>query len=286
MEAALGADGFGVGLVVAALLLGLRHGIDWDHIAALTDISASQDRPRSGFRLGTIYILGHAAVVIVLGVVAISLGSTIPSSVDNVMGKFVGITLVAMGAYILVSLLLYGAQFRMRSRWMLVLSGVRWLAAVARRPGPATTQHDHEHAAAANLHHAGGEPITAGDDARELHAHPHTHGARDGYGTGTAAGIGVIHGVGAETPTQVVIFLAAANAGGFAAGIAVLLVFVVGLVASNLALNLASSFGFLAAGRNPRIRVALGATTAAVSLALGVVLLVGADAGLPTLFVG
>jgi|GEM_PF-3789977 len=56
------------GLVVAALALGLRHGIDWDHIAAITDITASQDSPRAGVKLGTLYVLGHAAVVLVLGV--------------------------------------------------------------------------------------------------------------------------------------------------------------------------------------------------------------------------
>ena len=29
--------------VVAAFLLGMRHGIDWDHIAAITDIGATQE---------------------------------------------------------------------------------------------------------------------------------------------------------------------------------------------------------------------------------------------------
>ena len=34
------------------------------------------------------------------------------------------------------------------------------------------------------------------------------------YGRRTAFGVGMIHGVGAETPTQVLIFLAAAGASG------------------------------------------------------------------------
>ncbi|HEY5640893.1 MAG TPA: hypothetical protein VIW01_12685, partial [Dehalococcoidia bacterium] len=30
-----------VGVISAALALGLRHGIDWDHIAAITDITST-----------------------------------------------------------------------------------------------------------------------------------------------------------------------------------------------------------------------------------------------------
>src|SRR5919197_734526 len=31
----------GMGLLVTALVLGIRHGIDWDHIAAITDITST-----------------------------------------------------------------------------------------------------------------------------------------------------------------------------------------------------------------------------------------------------
>jgi high-affinity nickel-transport protein len=283
MDTQIGTDGLGIGLFAAAAILGLRHGIDWDHIAALTDISASQDEPRSGFKLGTLYIAGHAAVVVALGVVAISLGATIPDSVDDFMSRIVGVTLIAMGVYIAFSLIRHGAQFRMRSRWMVALGGIRWIVAATRRLNPVATYHDHEHAAAADLHHAGGRSAETCDDARDVHAHPHTHVGGGDYGAGTATGVGVLHGVGAETPTQVVIFLAAANAGGVGEGLAVLLAFVLGLVAANTALNLASAFGFLAAGRNPAVKITIGATTAMVSVALGVTLLIGADM-LPAIF--
>ena len=41
-----------VGVLGAALALGIRHGIDWDHIAAITDITstaASLEEPESGW---------------------------------------------------------------------------------------------------------------------------------------------------------------------------------------------------------------------------------------------
>ena len=42
---------FGIGVIVSAFLFGFRHGIDWDHIAAITDITGSQDDRRSAIVL-------------------------------------------------------------------------------------------------------------------------------------------------------------------------------------------------------------------------------------------
>ena len=44
--------GLGVGLMMSAFFLGLRHGVDWDHIAAITDLSATQDSTRRGCSSG------------------------------------------------------------------------------------------------------------------------------------------------------------------------------------------------------------------------------------------
>src|SRR5439155_2897999 len=92
--------------------------------------------------------------------------------------------------------------------------------------------------------------------AAGAHGHQHLHvgHAPDdpfmNYGTATAFGVGMIHGIGAETPTQVLIFLAAAGAGGRVGGLLVLICFLVGLLASNSLIALAGTFGFLAANRN------------------------------------
>jgi hypothetical protein len=34
-------DGGAIALLLTALVLGLRHGVDWDHIAAITDITST-----------------------------------------------------------------------------------------------------------------------------------------------------------------------------------------------------------------------------------------------------
>ena len=132
---------FGLGLIVSAFLFGFRHGIDWDHIAAITDITTSQEDRRDAIVFGTIYALGHALVVFAIGTAAIVLGDQLPDGVDNVMERIVGVTLVVLGVYVFVALVRHGREFRMRSRWMLIFSGARKAYRRVRGSG-ATPEHE------------------------------------------------------------------------------------------------------------------------------------------------
>src|SRR5439155_20973288 len=125
MLATSGAGGFGFGVLLTALWLGFQHGIDWDHIAAITDITSSQEERRESLLYGTLYALGHALVILVLGALAILAGEHLPKGIDSVMTRVVGVTLLILGVYVLYSLIRHGRDFRLRSRWMLVFAGVR-----------------------------------------------------------------------------------------------------------------------------------------------------------------
>src|SRR5438876_2278282 len=236
---------FHVGLLVTAFGFGFRHGIDWDHIAALTDITGSQDDGRRSMVLATMYALGHALVVFSLGVAAILLAERLPAGVDAVMERFVGATLVLLGIYVVVALLRQGRYFRMRSRWMLLFAGVRkgvrWARRTARREVVVVT-HDHAHDPAEPHPDAHERArVLAGGPVRTVtehrHGHRHVGSVPDDpfltYGRATAFGVGMIHGVGAETPTQVLLFVAAAGAGGKPEGLLLLGSFLVGLLSSN-----------------------------------------------------
>ena len=122
-------EGLRAGLLVTATGLGFRHGIDWDHLAAITDLSAAQDSPRRAFGYASCYFVGHGAVIGALGAAAIVAGEHVPGAVDRVMERVVGLTLCALGVYVLVALVRGGRDFRMRSRWMLVFSAIRRLGA-------------------------------------------------------------------------------------------------------------------------------------------------------------
>src|SRR5258708_7465110 len=146
--AVTGAEGLRLGLVAASFGFGFRHGVDWDHLAALTDITGSQETRRRSMFYATLYALGHALVVFALGLAAIVLAEQLPESVDRVMERVVGVTLIALGAYVVVALARHGRNFRMRSRWMLLFTGVRhgrsWLR--SRRSGDLIViEHEHDH---------------------------------------------------------------------------------------------------------------------------------------------
>ncbi|MFP5342839.1 MAG: hypothetical protein ACLGIJ_07950 [Candidatus Limnocylindria bacterium] len=297
----------GIGVLVTGLALGLRHGIDWDHIAAITDITsttaaadvaetaheqqhqhvtghhhghggspelrahdagpgaASIAPPVSGgsgvagwggrieaIRLGTLYALGHGIVVILLGIAAISFGAILPDWLDPIMGRVVGITLVLLGAWVLYSVYRYavgGATFRLRSRWMLVFDGVRyaWRRFQARL-------HGHEHV----------EPLEMSS-----------------YGNRTAFGVGMIHGIGAETGTQVLLIAAVGGAASAGLGIPMLFAFVLGLLLSNFAIVLFTTVGFVASQTRERVYVAVGLVAGVFSLGLGLIYVFGLDAVVP-----
>lgn len=262
--------GIRLGLIATAFGLGFRHGVDWDHIAAITDITASQDRGRRSMFLATLYAAGHGAVVFVLGVIAILGGELIPDGVDRAMERVVGATLLVLGIYVFYALARYGRDFRMRSRWMLLFSGVRraWNWARGRR----VRDREREPALV-------GGSATSADDQRPDAAFAE-------YGSRTAFGIGMLHGVGAETPTQVLVFLAAAGAGGRAVGVLVLASFLVGLFCSNSLIALTSTFGFLNATRRFDVYATVAVITGAASVILGLLFLFGRGSVVPAILGG
>ena len=299
----------GIGVLVTGFTLGIRHGIDWDHIAAITDITSTtaaagiaeaaheeQHRSVSGrhhghggaieirahdagpgaatlapaatiarrrifgpeqlgaIRLGTLYALGHGAVVIALGIAALAFGALLPEWLDPIMGRIVGLTLVGLGAWVLYSVVRYardGESFRLRSRWMLVFDGVRysWRRLQARL-------HGHEHT----------EPLEMSS-----------------YGPRTAFGVGMIHGIGAETGTQVLLIAAVGGAAASGLGIPMLLAFVLGLLVSNFAIVVMTSVGFVASQTRERIYVVVGLIAGLFSLVLGTIYLFGLDSIIPAM---
>ncbi|MBI4498449.1 MAG: hypothetical protein HY689_11180 [Chloroflexi bacterium] len=270
-----------VALILVGLALGLRHGIDWDHIAAITDITSSvvttdeadmvqlagvggpgaalavavptkkREEARHGFFLATLYALGHASMVIVLGLLAIWTSTILPDWIDPLMERVVGVTLLLLGAWIFYSLWRYGRSFRLQSRWMLVFSLV-------------------SHGWAALKSKITGRPVD--------HAHDIAQ-----YGPKTALGIGMIHGIGAETGSQALLLATAAGATTALTGSLMLLSFTVGLVISNSLVAAFSAFGFVSSSAKRNVYMVVGIIAGVFSLVVGAFFLVGQGAELPDL---
>jgi hypothetical protein len=240
-------------LAGTSFVLGARHGLDWDHIAAITDLTAPRPQDdrhpaahaRRGSGLATWYCLGHGLVLFVFGMLVLALGIGLPRGLDDAFSVAVGTTLVVLGGVVLYQLGRDRGDYRYAGRISLVVGALRrgW-ARARRREAPPTT----------------------GDVDRR-----------------GAFLVGLLHGTGAETPTQVVLFATAGASGSTTTAAVVLLAFVAGLVVTDLGIALAWLSGLLGSRRTPRVQVALGALTGVASLTLGTLILTGYSDVVPPL---
>lgn len=293
MLASIGSEGLGLGLVASSFLFGFRHGIDWDHIAAITDITSSQEDRRESIVYGTLYALGHALVVFVIGTFAIVLGENLPEGIDSAMERVVGVTLIVLGVYVFVALVRHGREFRMRSRWMLIFAGARNLYRRFRPTARAEREPVHVHGQDGSVAVAVAEDIPVSDWHHGHHGRPghhhHDHPEPDAfmnYGKRTAFAVGMVHGVGAETPTQLIIFITIAGAGGHIAGEILLAMFLIGLLTSNSLITMGTAFGFVRASKNWTLYLTVALLTATFSLVIGTLFVLGRGTVLPALFGG
>ena len=71
------------------------------------------------------YALGHAAVVVALGLLAIWFGTLLPDWVDGYMEKLAGLTLLLLGAWLIWTMARNRGRLVLRSRWMLVFDAAK-----------------------------------------------------------------------------------------------------------------------------------------------------------------
>lgn len=242
--------------LLSCLLLGLRHGFDYDHLAAISDITSVQRNWREGMKLGLLYALGHALTVALLGSAVIFLHLSLPAHLDAISERLVGATLVVLAIYVLITFLRRkpGSEHHHhipRSRIALLISGARYTGwQVRRRFNPSTPQP---------------EPFAFQ------------------YNQSSVFVIGIIHGLGAETPSQLLLFLLAANLGGTSRGFIGLLCFITGLLMMNTLMTASASGIFAGANNRPRIQTVVTSLTAAYSFIIGTIFLFGISDKLPPL---
>ncbi len=234
-----------------AAVLGFRHGFDYDHIAAITDVVSVQSSKRVAMKLGMVYALGHALTVAALGSVVIMLGIHLPAGIDRWAERLVGFTLLLLGIYVLGTLVFRPNDTLPKSRYMLLHAGYHRARLVFQR--------------------------------RENGMPPEAYSPPRNFDVRSVFVIGVVHGLGAETPSQLMIFLLAANLGGAALGMLGLGMFLAGLLTMN-AIMTASATGVFGVSRHrPQFLRVVSALTAIYSLAMGIIFIAGHASFLPVL---
>lgn len=144
--------------VVVAMLVGLRHATDPDHLVAVTTLAAGESNlgARQGARLGLAWGAGHATTLVILGLPIVVYASYLPEWAQQLSEAAVGALIVGLAVRLLV-----------------------------RRRRDLIHVHDHDHDGAPHRHlhgHTGAEP--------------RRHSGRPLRTVRSAYGIGLVHGMG------------------------------------------------------------------------------------------
>jgi ABC-type nickel/cobalt efflux system permease component RcnA len=225
-------DGHTLLLVLAvAVLLGLRHATDPDHLTAVSVLIASErdGAVRRAGALGLAWGLGHATTLLACGAPIVLAGSYLPDWVRN-------------GAEVLIGLLIMLLALRLLIRWRRGR-----FHAHAHRHGPMEHQHLHPHGAGA------------------AHDHDHMPELVLGRSPLQAYGIGLVHGVGGSAGLGILLL---AGIPDHALALGALVLFALATAVSMCLLS--CSFGLALSGSGTLRRVrALAPALGAISLAFG-----------------
>jgi high-affinity nickel permease len=160
----LGRGGSPVVVLAVAVLLGLRHAADPDHLVTVSTLVATEPERawRRASRLGLAWGLGHATTLVALGIPIVLFSRYLPADLQRAAEALVGVVIVALAV-------------RLLKRW---------------RAGHFHA-HEHEHDGVVHRHlHA------HGDGRTHRHDHATLRSSRAAYGVGLVHGVGGSAGVG------------------------------------------------------------------------------------------
>lgn len=215
-----GMVGDGVGLALAiALLLGLRHATDPDHLTAVSTLILSGESAAGGAGfLGLFWGLGHATTLFLFGLPLVFFQGALPDGIHRAAEAAIGILIAVLAVRLLL----------------------RWRRGVFHA-------HAHAHDGVWHIHpHAHEEdhaPVDHGSTGHEGHAHPHAEGL--GRSPVASYGIGLVHGIGGSAGTGV---LMAAALPGRAEATLALSVFALGTAITMAILSAAFGYGLAREG--------------------------------------
>src|SRR6266508_829467 len=229
-----------------AVVLGLRHATDPDHLAAVTTLIASgkERTKRAAARLGFAWGLGHAATLFAFGLPIVLFKAYLPEPVQQGAEATIGVVIVALAV---------------------------WLLVRCRRGLFDVHVHTHEHGAGRRHLHAHDHTEGPG------HGHRHTVRARSPL---QAFGIGLLHGLGGSAGVGILLLAAIHNRGVAVVALALFALF----TAVSMAL-LSTGFGLtLSSAPVRRSFNRIAPTLGAASLLFGVWYALGAFQVAPYVF--
>jgi hypothetical protein len=223
-------------LLAVGFLLGARHALDADHVAAVSTLVSRHPSLRTSGLIGLCWGVGHTAVLLIVGAMVLVLKVAIPDAVALTLEFGIGALLVWLGVSLAVALFQQG--------WHL---------------------HPHQHDGAVHLHlhsHARSRSALKTD-----HEHPHWLAI-----SVRPILVGMAHGLAGSATLMLVILSAVSS---LWRGLLYIMVFGVGSILGMMALGLLISLPLvLSAAWSERAHIMVQGLASAGSIVLGVTMMV------------
>jgi high-affinity nickel permease len=217
------------------IFMGFRHGLDSDHVAAIADMVGVETQKRKQIGMGVMYALGHGMIVLVIGLIAVVAGSHLPDKLLQGMEMLVGVSLLVLGVAILYSIVKQRHNYQYVGRFELIYRSVRALFRKGTKEKADVTK----------------------------------------IGIIGAFVIGIIHGIGAETPTQVALISTTVGLNNVLAASIQIVLFTLGLLLATTGITFLASWGFMKARFTRKAYIVLGCLTGGYSMVLGWMIIQG-----------
>ena len=238
-----------VALLTMSFVLGLRHALETDHVAAVATIASERRGGWSASAVGAVWGLGHTAALLVLALALIAFGVHVSPRAASVIELAVATMLIGLGG---------------RSLWAMASGGV--LHSHVHAHGARVHAHPHVHR---HVHaDAPGTTLVTGDESH--------HGARVWR---RPLLVGLLHGAaGSAAPMMIVLTTIPSPA----LALLAVAVFGLGSIAGMALISALVGLPFvLAGGRSSRLEGALrmGAALASIAVGCGLAWRIGASGG-------
>jgi ABC-type nickel/cobalt efflux system permease component RcnA len=207
--------------LIAAVLLGLRHATDPDHLTAVSTLvlSGKPGGARRASRLGLAWGAGHATTLLAFGLPVVLFERSLPDAVQRAAELAVGLIIIALAVRLLL-----------RSR-----RGYLHL-------------HPHDHDGVRHAHPHVHEHPRRRPHPAAAHGHAHRHADALGRTPLAAFGVGLVHGIGGSAGVGILL-VGSISGGAAAAGALVLFA-----AATALSMALVSAGFGAAVSRGPAAR--------------------------------
>jgi ABC-type nickel/cobalt efflux system permease component RcnA len=198
-----------ISLLLLGLLLGLRHALEADHLAAVASLATRSRSPRSTVLQGVAWGLGHTLTLLAVGALCLLLRVSIPERLAGALEGAVGVMLLLLGADVL---------------WRLRRGRVHI--------------HPHRHTdGTLHLHVHSHAP----EEAHDPHLHEHAHGL-----SRRALLVGLVHGLAGSAA---LLLVTVSTISSFWLGVAYIAVFGIGSICGMAALSAIISLPLLGSSR-------------------------------------